>query len=120
MKIKDVIEKFNFKIITGSDNLENEITGGYASDLLSDVLANSEMGNIWITLQIHQNIVAIASLKDLSGIILINGREPEKQTIEKAITENIPIMVSKLPAFELIGKLYACGISGLKSDVEGI
>ena len=110
MKIKDVIEKLDLKVITGADKLENKITGGYASDLMSDVLANSEKGNIWITLQGHQNIVAIASLKELSGIVIINGRVPEELTIDKAKIENIPIMTSKMPAFELIGKLYALGI----------
>ncbi len=120
MKVKEIIEKLNLEIKAGAKRLDTEITGGYASDLLSDVLANSEKGNIWITLQIHQNIVAIASIKELSGIVIINGREPEEITINKAETENIPIMVSTMPAFELIGNLYTLGITGMKSDVKGV
>ncbi|MFC1650457.1 serine kinase [Candidatus Latescibacterota bacterium] len=112
MKIKDIIEKLNLTVKAGAENIENEITGGYASDLMSDVLANAEKGNIWITLQIHQNIVAIASLKELSGIILVHNREPEALTIEKANTEHIPILISDLSAFELIGKLNELGIHG--------
>ncbi len=120
MKVKEIIEKLNLEVKTGTNRLDNEITGGYASDLLSDVLANSEEGNIWITLQIHENIVAIASMKGLSGIVIINDREPEEVTINKAEIENIPIMVSKMPAFELIGKLYILGITGSKSNVKGV
>ena len=119
MKVKEIIEKLNLEVIAGAKILENEITGGYASDLLSDVLANSEEGNIWITLQIHQNIVAIASMKGLSGIVIINNRKPEAEPISKAAKENIPILVSKMTAFELIGKLYTLGITGTKNDVEG-
>ena len=117
MKLKQIIEKLDLAVKAGAGRLDNEITGGYTSDLLSDVLANSKEGNIWITLQIHHNIVAIASMKELSGIVIINGREPEEETIKKADEENIPIMVSKMPAFELVGKLYTSGISGIRNNV---
>ena len=120
MKLKEIIKKLDFDVKAGKDRLDNEITGGYASDLLSDVLANSKEGNIWITLQIHQNIVAIASMKELSGIVIVNNREPEEETVKKADKENIPIMVSKMSAFELIGKLYTLGISGMENDDKGV
>ena len=113
MKVKDIVEKLGLDVKVEADGLENEVTGGYASDLLSDVLANGKEGNIWITLQIHQNIVAIASIKEISGILLVNSRQPAEQTISKAEEEGIPIMISPLPAFELIGRLYEMGISGL-------
>ena len=113
MTLKEMIEKFDLEVKTGTEALDTEITGGYASDLLSDVLANSEEGNVWITLQIHQNIVAIASIKGLAGILLINDRQPAEETISKAEEEGMPIMVSILPAFEIIGRLYKLGIRGI-------
>jgi hypothetical protein len=112
MKLKEVVEKFGFEVKCGVDKLDQEISGGYTSDLLSDVIANAKAGDIWITLQIHENIVGVASMKDLLGIIIINGRQPEEETSEKAKEENIPIMVSDLPAFQLVGELYQLGISG--------
>lgn len=112
MKIVELVEKLSLDVRSAKENLEREITGGYASDLLSDVLANSKEGNIWITLQLHQNIVGVASMKDLAGIILVNGREPEPETVEKAEAENIPVMVSELSTFELVGKLYNLGVGG--------
>ena len=69
-------------------------------------MANSHEGDIWITRQVHQNIVAVASLKDHAGIILVNSCEPAKETLEKAIQENIPIMVSEMSAFELSGRIF--------------
>ncbi|MFQ5867358.1 MAG: serine kinase [bacterium] len=112
MKLKEIIEKLNLEIRCGANKLDREINSGYASDLLSDVIANTNKGDLWITLQVHQNIVAVAGMKELSGIVIINGREPEEETVKRAESENIPIMVSKMPAFELIGKLYSLGISG--------
>ena len=90
--------------------LEGEVTGGYAGDLLSDVLANSEKGYVWITLQIHQNIIAVASSKELSGIIIVNGRKPKEETLMRANEEKIPVMISNSLTYEVAGKLYEIGI----------
>jgi hypothetical protein len=114
VKLTELIEKLNLGVRSANQSLDREVTHGYASDLLSDVLANSEEGDLWITLQVHQNIVAVASMKNLAGIILVNGREPEEDTIEKAQAENIVIMVTEMPTFELVGRLYELGITGMK------
>lgn len=114
MKLTDVIQKLNLTVRSAQDSLGREVTGGYASDLLSDVLANSNEGDLWITLQIHQNIVAVASMKNLAGIVLVNSREPEKETLEKAQEEDVVIMVSDLSTFEVVGRLYGLGVTGMK------
>ncbi|MEW6675801.1 MAG: serine kinase [Nitrospirota bacterium] len=113
MKLQEIVDSLSLEVKTASSNLTREVTGGYVSDLLSDVIANSKEGNIWVTLQTHQNIVAVATLKELSGIILVNNRNPDTETSKKAEREGIPIMVSPLPAFELVGKLYNMGLRGL-------
>ena len=114
MKLKDIIENLEMRVETAEESVDREVTGGYMSDLLSDVMANSKDGDVWITLQIHPNIIAVAALKDLAGIIIVQGRNPEKETIEKAQSENIPILVSDLQAFEIAGRLYQMGISGMR------
>lgn len=113
MRLAEVVEKLDLKVRTASRHLDREVTAGYASDLMSDVIAHAKEGNLWITLQIHQNIVAVASMNELAGIVLVNGREPEAETIEKAESEGIPIMVTPLPTFEVAGKLYELGIGGI-------
>ena len=114
VKLTELIQKLNLSVRSAKSDLDRVVTGGYASDLLSDVLANSEQGNLWITLQVHQNIVAVASMKDLAGVVLVNGREPEQDTVEKAEAENVAIMVTELPTFELVGRLYGLGVTGMK------
>ena len=86
--------QLNLQVISGEEFLEREISGGYTGDLLSDVLANSKKGNLWITIQIHQNIIAVASSKELSGIIITNGRNPEAETLKIAHEEKRPVMIS--------------------------
>ncbi len=112
MKLKDLVREFGLEVKAGAGLLDRDVTGGYASDLLSDVLAHAVDGNVWVTLHIHQNIVAVAAHKGLAGVILVQGRQPEKDTVAKAAEEGIPVMVSALPAFELVGRLYKAGIRG--------
>lgn len=107
MKLKEIVEKLQLKVLTAKDRLDVEVTGGYSSDLLSDVIANSKEGNLWITLQTHQNIIAVAKLRDLAGIIVVNNREPDEDTLKKAEEENIPLLSGEEMAFDISGKLYA-------------
>ncbi len=110
MKLSDLIEQMSLELKTAETDLTREVTSGYVSDMLSDVIANAREGSVWVTFQSHLNIVAVASLKGISGIILVNGRIPAEETIKKASAENVPIMTTSLTAFDLVGKLYALGL----------
>lgn len=114
MILKDIIETIGLKAKTAAEQSEVEVTGGYASDLLSDVLANAQPGNLWVTLQVHQNVVGVAVVRELSGIVIVNGKEPDEETLKRAEEEGIPVMVTKLPAFELVGRLYQMGLAGTR------
>jgi hypothetical protein len=107
MNLKKIIEKLELTNLSGQENINIDVSGGYTSDLLSDVIANSHEKNLWITLQVHQNIVAVAKLKDLAGIIIVNSREPLEATIEKAKEEKVPLLSTNLSAFDVSGKLYS-------------
>lgn len=110
MKVFDIVNILHLKINAGSDSLQQEIKGGYVSDMLSDVLANAGEGNIWVTLQTHLNIIPVASMKGLAGIIIVNGRQPDDETLKKAEEEKIPILGTVMTAFQTVGKLYELGI----------
>jgi predicted transcriptional regulator len=115
MKVEDLVRSLAMEVKAGNDQLHQEVTGGYAGDLLSDVIAHSVRGNVWVTIQTHPNIIAVASMKELSAIILAGGREPDPETLQKAGEEGIPLLISLLPAFELIGNLYQAGVTGIVS-----
>jgi serine kinase of HPr protein (carbohydrate metabolism regulator) len=114
MTVHDLIGELELSVCCGEEGESREITGGYAGDLLSDVMANSRAGNVWVTMQVHVNIVAVAILKELAAIILVNGRRPAEDTLTKAKEENITILSDNRPAYELIGRLHAAGV-GLES-----
>ena len=106
MKIEEIVQKLGLEVKSGSNHLDRDVTGGYTGDLLRDVMGNSREGYIWITRPVHQNIIAVASLKELAGVILINSCQPTQETLEKAEAEKIPVLMSDLPAFEISGKIY--------------
>jgi hypothetical protein len=106
MRIAEIIKRLDLKILADKDNLPDAVTGGYVSDLLSDVIGNAREGQIWITLQTHQNIVAVASLKDLAAIILVKGAIPGTDTIEKAKAEGILLLSTAQDTFSITGRLF--------------
>ena len=101
MKVKELVEKLNLKVLSGSDGLDREIEGCYVSDLLSDV-----MGNVWVTLQVHKNVMAIASLKELACVILVKGQTASEDTLEQSNEEGIPFLSTTMETFETAGKIY--------------
>jgi hypothetical protein len=110
MNLRDIVAALNLKIKTGENLLERHVSGGYAGDLLSDVLAHAKEGEVWITLQTHANIVAVASAKGLAAIIVVQGRSPDAGTLEKAQEEGIPIFVSNRSTYDVVCQLSDLGI----------
>lgn len=106
MKVSDVVEKFGLTVYSGSKGLDREVVGGYTSDLLSDVMGHADSGNIWITLQTHKNVIAIASLKELAAVIMVKGYKPEADTIAQSNEEGLPILGTDMETFNITGLLY--------------
>lgn len=106
MTVSDIIKKFDFEVYSGKEGLDRQVSGGYVSDLLSDVMGNATEGNLWITLQTHKNIIAVASLRDLAAVICVKGLKPDADTIEASEKEGIPILGTCEKTFEISGKLY--------------
>ena len=103
-----VIAKHDGKwVFCGEAGLDAEISGGYTSDLLSDVMGHIDEGMLWVTMQTHQNIVAVATLKDVAAVLIVNGASPDEETLEKGKEEDVPLLGTPLSAFEVTGKIYS-------------
>ena len=113
MKLHEVVTALNLEVAAAADVLDREVSGGYASDLLSCVMARAQPGNILVTLQSHSNIVAVASLLNLAGVIVTEGVALDPITIEKANEEHIPILTTPRTTFTVVSQLAALGIRGV-------
>lgn len=105
MTVEEMMGKLPLTLVSGSD-LTLRVQGGYVSDLLSNVMANAQQGDVWITMQAHQNIVAVASLIGLSAVIVAGGVALEPETIAKARQQQINLFKTEINSFELAGLLY--------------
>ena len=106
MKVKELVEKLNLQVLSGAEGLDRDIEGCYVSDLLSDVMGNAEMGNVWVTLQTHKNVMAIASLKELACVVLVKGQTASEDTLEQSNEEGIPFLSTTMQTYETVGKIY--------------
>ena len=114
MLLTETVEKLNLTSrteVAGS----TEVVFGYASDLLSDVLANAKKGTLWVTNQKHQNIVGVAGMLDLAGVIIAGGIEPDENTLAKGSQENMPLYSTELTLYDTVGRLYNLGIKSCRS-----
>jgi len=105
VKVRDLLDK-GFQVVAGHGGLENPIEGVYICDLLSWVMAKSKPKNAWITIQSHVSIVAVALMVEQSCIIVSEGVEVEKEAVERANEEGMPILSFSGTSYEAAIKLY--------------
>jgi hypothetical protein len=111
MTLQEIISELELTVLTTPRDF-TAITprGGYVSDLLSCVIAGAQPGNIWVTLQAHMNVVAVAALREVSVVIITENSQPEVDVIAKANEQNVILLASKEPSYEVVGQLWELGI----------
>ena len=111
MNLQEIITQLDLTVLTQPKPFETiHPTGGYASDLLSCVIAGAKPGNLWLTIQAHNNIVAVASLNELAAVIITENASPDPAVIEKANEQGVTLLVSRETTYALAGKLWEKGI----------
>ena len=112
MTLREMIGKLELTVVAETGALDETVSGGYVSDLLSHVMGQAKAGQIWITMQGHQNIIAVASLVGLAAVIVAGGVEPEEQTVVKARDQEVVLCKTNLSTYEVVGRLYNLEFQG--------
>ncbi len=111
MNLQKIIDKLNLRVLTEPQDFASVTpTGGYSSDLLSCVIAGAKKGHLWITLQAHLNIVAIAALNEVAAIIITEDAQPDTASIAKANEQGVVLLSTSQTTYEVNGKLWEMGI----------
>ena len=110
MKVQEIVDALSLTVSAGRRGLDAEVTGGYSSDMLSCAMAGAAAGNLWVTLQGHLNVVAVATLNELAGVIVTEGKPVAPEALSKADDEGIPILTTRLGTFEVCGRLWELGV----------
>ena len=100
MTVNELTEKYGLSPVIVPEG-EREIRGGYCGDLLSWVMGRAQQDNVWITIMFNMNIVAVASLSDVSAVVLAEGVSLEQSVIDTAAAKGVNILASEKGAFEL-------------------
>lgn len=116
MVVKDLVEKFGLTVAAGNNGLDREVGDGYCGDLLSEVMGNAPAASVWMTVQGHQNIVAVAVLREMAAVVITGGLSPDAETIQKADQEGIPILQWPESSFRLAGRLFGAGVGNPATD----
>lgn len=112
MKVQEIVSALGLQVAAGTNHLDREVTAGYTSDLLSCVMAKARAGNVWVTLQAHPNVVAVASLLNLAAVVITEGTAPTAETIARAEEQGVPLLLSAKDSFTVVSHLAALGIRG--------
>ncbi|MBI5294764.1 MAG: serine kinase [Chloroflexi bacterium] len=111
MTLQEIIAKLNLTVLTTPRDFSTVTPqGGYASDLLSCVMAGAQPDNVWVTLQAHMNVVAVAALREVAAVIITENAQPEPDVIAKANDQNVTLLSTSAPSYEVVGRLWEMGI----------
>lgn len=105
-----IIKNLGLEVISPGRQEDAEVTRGYVSDMLSDVIANAGKDFVWVTMQTHVNVIAVAALKDLAAIVVTGGHRPDHATVEVARTKGLCVLGTERAAFPVAGRLYEMGL----------
>lgn len=106
MKVSELVQQLELKTLAGENSLNNEVLGCCICDLLSYVMSRATKGDVWITVQTNINVVAVAVLTEVACVIVPENIEVDAIMLKKAEMEEIPILSSRLSAYELACRLY--------------
>jgi hypothetical protein len=114
MKLEQIVKELGLTELSPApeDAEDGDVTRGYASDLLSDVLANAPAGGLLVTLQVHLNVVAVAGHADLAAVVFAGGRRPDDDVVAKAAEEGLALYGAEADTFEIVGRLFGLGLRG--------
>jgi predicted transcriptional regulator len=110
VEIATIVGLLNGELLAGDGKLPLTMRSAIASDLLSEVLAHGQAGELWFTLHTHLNVIAVARLRNLGAVILTGGYQPGADVIAKAETERIPLIATPCSTWEAIVRLCKAGL----------
>jgi hypothetical protein len=111
MNLQQIIDRLELTVLTEArDFTAIHPEGGYTSDLLSCVMAGAKNKYVWVTLQAHLNIVAVAALLDIAAIIITENAQPDSTTISKANEQGVIFLSTRKTTYEINGELWELGL----------
>ena len=110
MKLREVLEIIEGKLIFGNVDLDQEIQMGCGADLMSDVLAFTHEGTLLMSGLTNPQVVRTAEMAGINAIVFVRGKYPPRETIALAEAMDIPLLATRSTLYEACGRLYSTGL----------
>jgi predicted transcriptional regulator len=118
MKLSEIIRVIDGQVLTQGVNLNRDVEGVCAADLMSDVLTYRVSNAILLTGLCNPQVVRTAEMADVAAIVIVRGKHPPRETIDLANAEKIPLISSPYGMFEMSGLLFRAGLSSCEAGLS--
>ena len=114
MKLSEVKNILEAEVIVGDDKLDIEVSGGAASDLMSDLLRNPKEGALLLTGLTNIQAVRTSVIAGMAAIVFVRGKKPDAEIVLHAQESEIPVLSTPLNMYTSCGKLYNSGLKSIR------
>lgn len=114
MKINEIASILNAEIITNFSDERTDIQYGFASDLMSDVLAYATSDSLLITGLNNHQVIRTAEMMDMTTVLFVRGKKPGKDIIDLAVENSLTILATDHTMFKTCGLLVLSGMKGIE------
>ena len=112
MKLQQVCEILDAKILTSGPWEEQEVQSACGCDLMSDVLAYVKDQSVLMTGLVNPQVIRTAEMMDMVCIVFVRSKMPSEEMIELAKESGIVLLATDKRMYEACGKLYSAGLLG--------
>ena len=104
MTVNELKDKLDLKVLV-EDDLDREVTDCYIGDLLIWVMGRAPADSAWLTVMGNINSIAVATLADVSCIILVENAALDENARQKAEMHGVNILITEDNAYHLAVKI---------------
>lgn len=116
MKIKEIAEILDAEILTDFSDETTDIIYGFASDLMSDVLAYANSESLLVTGLNNSQVMRTAEMMDMTTVLFVRGKKPGKEILDLAEENSVTVLATNCTMFKTCGLLVLNGMKGIESD----
>ncbi len=110
MKIKDIVQAVDAKVLVGEERMGGEVGAGFASDLMSDVLTLNANNIMLITGLCNLQTIRTSEMADIGVILFVRNKVPDSEMLELAEDNDMIVLQTKFSMFKTIGLLFKKGL----------
>jgi len=117
MLLKKVQELLHAEVLCGEEVLDSHVVESfYASDMMSDVLAQVKGNPLLLTGLCNPQVIRTAEMMDISCVVFVRGKSPDENTLALAAAGDVCVMRTDLRMFDACGIVYSAGLCGGAED----